>query len=417
MGNKREERDPRGLVREMTRLVLAAAVGVVALLSGMPGAGAQLPPVDEATDPIEETVEEVGDTAGQAVEDTVDTVEQTTDAVSGTTQDASEAGGDALQGGDSATGQAGSVTGSISQTAGAAGTTTSGTSGGAGQDPQGSSSGSADRPQGRGDAGSRLHRAPNSASQRGVSSPRIARIVADTGQEAFSGALAYVPLVVRLTNDADGDGSYSDVEASALPRGDVPFQVRLENVGPNELAIVTIRDASPTPIDPDDSAVCGDLAGIRLAPGEARACRFTVKGFAPPEGERAVTVFEVDVADTSDPSTVGTVSDTTVIRTGDGSVLGLFVRRGLDALASTGARIVLLVAGAIGLAAAGVWFIVLGNRRRAQAARGSLRFAARDDSSPDSQLREPNEATSRRDDPSDRPSRTLTGAASSSSRR
>jgi hypothetical protein len=184
--------------------------------------------------------------------------------------------------------------------------------------------------------------------------------------------LVYVPLLVRLTNDADGDGSYSTSEAAPMPGADVPLQVRLENAGSNELAILAIRDAFPTSIGTGDDAACHGLAGTRLAPGESTVCRFTATEFAPPEGERVVTVLEVDVAETTDPSAVGTVTDTTVITTG-GSVLGLVIRRGLDVLATTGAHIAILMVGAVGLAAAGALFIRLSKRQRRVPDRGFAR--------------------------------------------
>ena len=177
-------------------------------------------------------------------------------------------------------------------------------------------------------------------------------------------AATYVPLLVRLTNDADGDGSYSDVEVAPVRDSDVPFQVQLENTGSNELAILAIRNAS-APLGQRTSAVCSDLSGVRLAAGESATCRFTVKAFAPPEGERAVIVLEVDAADAADPSATGTVTDPTVIRTEHGSVLGLFVRSGLDFLATTGARISILLAATLALVVSGTLLITIGNRRRA----------------------------------------------------
>jgi hypothetical protein len=129
------------------------------------------------------------------------------------------------------------------------------------------------------------------------------------------------------------------------------------------LAILAIRNASAA--GRGGEAACGDLAGIRLAPGESTTCRFTMTAFAPPKGERAVSVFEVDAADMADPSTTGTVTDTTVVRTENASVLGFFVRRGLGFLATTGARIPLLLAATMVLTVSGALLIAMGNRRRA----------------------------------------------------
>ncbi|MGH2545505.1 MAG: hypothetical protein ACRDHJ_01340 [Actinomycetota bacterium] len=331
----------------MTRLLVVTFVAVLAVFGGTPGAGAQIPPVDDVTDPIEETVEQVEEVVEQTVddgkqtiqdtiEDTKGSTEQTTEAVTGTTDPIS----DTVGGKDGA----GAATGTMGQSSG------------------GSSSPAATEPRGRGSGRSRTQGSPHGTAGAGVASARVTRVVSKTGG-ASSGALVYVPLLVRLTNDADGDGSYSTSEAAPMPGADVPLQVRLENAGSNELAILAIRDASPTPIRTGDDAACRDLAGIRLAPGESTVCRFTATEFAPPEGERVVTVLEIDVADTTDPSAVGTVTDTTVITTG-GSVLGLIIRRGLDVLATTGAHIAILMSFAVGLAAAGALLIRLANSQR-----------------------------------------------------
>jgi len=346
----------------MTKLLVVTFVAVLAVFGGTLGAGAQIPPVDDVTDPIEETVEQVEEVVEQTVddgeqtiedtiEDTEDTIEdtkesteQTTEAVTGTTDPISHTvGGNAEDG-------AAAATGTMGQSSG------------------GSSSPGATEPRGGGSGRSRTQGSPHGTAGAGVASARVTRVVSETGGASY-GALVYVPLLVRLTNDADGDGSYSTSEAAPMPGADVPLQVRLENAGSNELAILAIRDASPTPIRAGDDAACRDLAGIRLAPGESTVCRFTATEFAPPEGERVVTVLEVDVAETTDPSAVGTVTDTTVITTG-GSVLGLVIRRGLDALATTGAHIAILMAGAVGLAAAGALFIRLAKRQRPVPDRG-----------------------------------------------
>ncbi|MGH2655768.1 MAG: hypothetical protein ACRDIZ_03580 [Actinomycetota bacterium] len=340
----------------MTRLLVVMLVAVLAVFGGTPGAGAQIPPVDDVTDTVEETVEQVEevveetvDDGEQTIEDTIESTEQTTEAVAGTADPISHTvGGNAEDG-------TGTATDTVGQSSG------------------GSPSPGATEPRGRRSGRSRTQGSPNGTAGAGVASARVTRVVSETGG-ASSGALVYVPLLVRFTNDADGDGSYSTSEAAPMPGADVPLQVRLENAGSNELAILAIRDASPTPIRSGDDAACRDLAGIRLAPGKSTVCRFTATEFAPPEGERVVTVLEVDVAETTDPSAVGTVTDTTVITTG-GSVLGLVIRRGLDALATTGAHIAILMAGAVGLAAAGVLFIRLAQRQRRVPDRGFGRLS------------------------------------------
>jgi hypothetical protein len=356
---------------QMARLVLGAVLSVVGTIGAMPQAAAQIDQIDEVTDAVQETTDQVGKAAGQANGELHETVESAGDGLNdgagGAVGGASDAVGGAVGGASDAvqetsgsvTGPAGSATGNVSDTAGDAGGTSGGSSGdtvtGAGRLSPGTT------PQSRGGdgSGSRIE----SATARAPGSPRMVRVLSASG-EGWSGAV-YVPLLVRLTNDADHDGAYSDSETARSQDEDVPFQVTLENVGLSELAILAVRDVSPTPTGVEADASCRDLAGIRLGPGESNTCRFTVAGLTPPKGERVVQLFEVDAVDTTDPSRTGTVVDTTVIRTG-GSVLGEFVRRGLglDALATTGARIMILLALAAVLAAIGGPFVLLGNRRR-----------------------------------------------------
>jgi len=331
----------------MARFVFTAVLALVAVIGGMPGLRAQVPPLDEATDPIEDTVNQVEDTVDQ-VEGAVDqTVDETVGNVEQTAEGAGAAIGDAggeLTGGGGPEG--GSATGSLSGAVGAAGTA-------------GGSSGGGERGE-RGGGGRERSPARRLGANRGAS--QMARVLSEAERAPLMPA-AYVPLMVELTNDADGDGSYAEAESAPRPHADIPFQLRLENAGPHELVILAIRDASPSPLGLSDQPACGDMAGKRLAPDQSTVCRFTVEGLAPAEGERLVAVLEVDAAETADPSITGTVTDTSVIRTGAVGVLGDFVRRVLT-LATTGAWIAVLMAVAVGLAAAGVWMVRVGNRRR-----------------------------------------------------
>jgi hypothetical protein len=357
----------------MARFLLVTVLGVFVTLGTVPGAGAQLPPVDDVTDPLEEAVEDTVDTVDTTVGTATGAVGGTGGSETGTVGGTGGGGTDAVE--ETTEDTAGSVTSSATESVSGAGATSGSVSG---DDAGDSSSGTADRPRERGHASPRSQRAPNEAEAR-VAPARVAAI----RHGSLSGAATFVPLLVELTNDANRDGSYSDVEAAPVPDGDVPFQVRLENTGSNELAILAIRNAST--VGRGGDAACGDLAGIRLAPGESTACRFTMTAFAPPKGERAVSVFEVDAADTADPSTTGTVTDTTVVRTENASVLGFFVRRGLDFLATTGARIPLLLAATMALAVSGALLIAMGNRRRALQ-RATVRSTAQEGAHPGPRL-------------------------------
>jgi hypothetical protein len=343
----------------MARVAIVGILALVAMLGGMAGAGAQLPPLDtgpieDTVDQIEDTVDQVGGAVDQTVDDTVDqvggAVDQTVDDTVETIEDTEDGTGATVGDAVSAlTGGAGvgSATGTTLGGASAAGT------GAGGSSPGGQHGGG--RP---GTGRSPTHRLGADGGE-----GRMARLLSETGHHSLV-PVVYVPLVVQLTNDADGDGSYAEAESAPRPGADVPFQVRLENAGTRELAILAVRDGSPGPLGLPGEAMCGGVVGTRLAPNQSTVCRFTVEGLAPAEGERVVAVLEVDAAFTADQSPTGTVTDTSVIRTGDVGVLGAFVRGVLDTLATTGAWIGLLGAVAVGLAAAGAWASRLGNRQR-----------------------------------------------------
>jgi hypothetical protein len=312
------------------------------------------PTASAQTIPLDDPVEGVGDAVGNTVNNVGNTVDDVVDNVGGTvgqtTQGVQDAVGSATGGGGGGSSnpvdQAGSVVGSV-------------TGDGAVTNTVGGSSGSARaKTEQRGDK-TRQGRAKSEPASGPQPALVMGRLVVRTQNPSFS-AVSYVPLAVQLTNDADRDGRYGDSEAASGPNEDVSFQVRVENIGSSELTILAIRDASPTPMGSTQDPRCGDLVGISLAPGQSRTCRFTAGGFSPPPGERLVTVFEVDVADPADPSRGGTVTDTTLVTTENG-VLGLFVK----ALASTGARIAILLLAAALLVAIGLLFRRLGRRRTA----------------------------------------------------
>jgi hypothetical protein len=346
----------------MRNVLVVTALVVLAMTAGVSGAGAQIPPIDLPTDPVEETVDEV-----------VDVVDEATEVVTETAQTVGQAAGQAAAAGQ-VTGGGSGPAGSVGGVQGGGGvlnpgslsSSTSepqsseggGATQGAGSPPTGGASGGKAR--GGGQAKGRPGAGTEAARGTGVvgGPAQLSRVMLETVAPA-----AYIPLLVQLTNDADGDGTYSDSEAAPFPRTDVPFQLRLQNDGVHALTITAIRDASPTPIASSVPTTCTELVGTALAPGQSTVCRFTAAEFAPPLGERSVIVYEVDVVEASDAALAGTVTDTALVTTGESGVLGVFVRRGLDGLATTGANIGLLMTLALALAVTGALCVARANRR------------------------------------------------------
>jgi hypothetical protein len=347
----------------MARRMVGVVVGLLVMLIWTAPSGAQTVALDDLTDPIEDTVEDTVDSVGGAVDETVESVEDTgeavTDAAGGSVGGASDAVGDAA-------GDGSALSGAVSGAAGGGDADTgSGTA----------SPGKTARAEQRGDRNARGQEALSGSREGSARGAQMARVAAEAGAGFPYGAAAYIPLLVQLTNDANNDDSYSDAEAALHPDVDVSFQIRLENAGSGELAVLAMRDTSPTPMVTDDDGTCSSrLVGIRIAPGESMTCRFTAGGFAPAEGQRVVTVIEFDAAVTAHPMITGTVADTTLVATGTENVLGRVIRQ---ALASTGGRIVLLSGVAIGLFATGSALNGLANRQRRTAHNSAASRAGR----------------------------------------
>jgi hypothetical protein len=320
----------------MRRAVVAVGVGLV--LAFVPGSVtlAQVQLDDPIEDSVTDTVDKVKDTVNDAGGAIKDTVSET--AGEGRTGDVEEAANGGLAGASeavaSATNGAENVGDAVSDTI----LWHSGDGDGGGTAlPSG-----VDRKESAAARGQHVRRTGhrNAAASR-VTSHRSA--IARQVVLASAASLAYVPLVVQLTNDADGDGTYTDLERAKAP-GRVPFQVMLRNAGGRTLGMRGVREVST--IDSATRSVCS-LTGRWLEPGESAQCRFNSATHVRP-GERVVKVVEVDVVVLDDPGAAATVTDTSVVE--GPSALGLFISR---ALASTGVMLGLLLLIAAALAAMG----------------------------------------------------------------
>lgn len=160
-------------------------------------------------------------------------------------------------------------------------------------------------------------------------------------------------LLVDAVNDADGDGIFSDPETAPVPSADVSFKALITNIGATDFVIAAVTHTYTGTTGPVQVRVCGELAGIMLAPGETMACTFSVPDYTPVRGKTAVSsvmaaAFEAGKgarrgASDSDSSTVSTL-----LATDD--VLAVAIKRnlaftGTDAARLVALALVLLVAG------------------------------------------------------------------------
>lgn len=109
-------------------------------------------------------------------------------------------------------------------------------------------------------------------------------------------------IVLDKTNDADGDGAFSDVETAPAAGADVAFEVVVRNVGSETLVLDALTDSfdggEVDLLAPGGDArlianSCGALAGARVPADGSRTCRFTLGDHAPPPGGTVVNTGQV----------------------------------------------------------------------------------------------------------------------------
>lgn len=179
-------------------------------------------------------------------------------------------------------------------------------------------------------------------------------------------------LAVTKTNDADGDGIFTDSEVGTA--GDpVTFKLVISNPGLVGVVLDSITDAfGATTVD-----VCAPLLGQTVPPSGALECTFTLAAYVPPGGQQVVNTATAsghedgdpgDTVSDSDPSTVLSVAvlgeqETPGTTGGDTSVLPGITRSG-GSLATTGFGALPLLVAAGAMLAVGASMVGAGSRRR-----------------------------------------------------
>jgi uncharacterized repeat protein (TIGR01451 family) len=113
-------------------------------------------------------------------------------------------------------------------------------------------------------------------------------------------------VAVRIikTNDANGDGRYTDNEEAKVERSDVPFKVVIVNTGETSFTIADLTDSFPGDVVDLLSGPCSSLRGATLDAGASIKCLFTMRGYSPASNAGAkVNVARVCVDSTEGPAT------------------------------------------------------------------------------------------------------------------
>lgn len=134
---------------------------------------------------------------------------------------------------------------------------------------------------------------------------------------------------ITKTNDADGDGEFSDEEVAEDEGDAVDFELEIFNDNPVDVIVVELTDSyGDVVIDLLAGEVlegeatlanntCAGLDGATIPASDSVTCTFTLEGYAPAEGEDVTNVASVELedpetgetAEADDTSNVGTVEE------------------------------------------------------------------------------------------------------------
>ena len=116
---------------------------------------------------------------------------------------------------------------------------------------------------------------------------------------------------VVKTNDANGDGTFHDLEEAPQAGASVVFRALITNTGTIPLVIDSLVDVFPG----STLNVCANLLGTTLQPAQSVTCLFTVPGYAPPAGGTLTDTVTVVGHDEAVPANTATDSDDSRVTT------------------------------------------------------------------------------------------------------
>jgi uncharacterized repeat protein (TIGR01451 family) len=122
-----------------------------------------------------------------------------------------------------------------------------------------------------------------------------------------------VAVRIAKTNDADGDGHYTNSEEAKRSGLDVPFRLEIVNTGTVDATITDLTDAFDQQTIDLLNTKCADLNGTTLAAGEAVVCKFTMNNYSPPAASGSlVNTAKICVANAAGDNTDCNVDDSSV---------------------------------------------------------------------------------------------------------
>lgn len=172
-------------------------------------------------------------------------------------------------------------------------------------------------------------------------------------------------ILVDAVNDADGDGTFNDVEIAPLPNGDVSFRALISNIGSTNFEIAGVNHSYAAAEGRVQVNVCEKLVGLVLLAGDSVPCTFSLAEYAPARGESVVNTITAAAFEIGSPKRGASDSDISTVDTLlDDEVLAVAVSREPGVLAFTGMDAVGLVILAFTLLASGAALTQLARMRR-----------------------------------------------------
>jgi hypothetical protein len=184
-------------------------------------------------------------------------------------------------------------------------------------------------------------------------------------QGIFGSAQPSFAILVDAMNDADGNGSFSDVEIAPTPNGEVRFQALISNIGSTNFEIASVNHSYAAADGRVQVGICEKLVGLVLLAGDSVPCTFSLADYAPVRGESVVNTITAAAFEIGSPKRGASDSDISTVDTllAD-EVLAVAVSKEPGVLAFTGMDAVGLIILAITLLASGAALTQLGRMRR-----------------------------------------------------
>jgi hypothetical protein len=116
------------------------------------------------------------------------------------------------------------------------------------------------------------------------------------------------------SNDANGDGIYSNSEEAKKDNLDVPFELIITNTGSEPVVIDSLTDEFEQTTLDLLAGRCASLNGVTLDPGESTICTFTLNNYSPPQGTSIDNTAEICVHMEDDTTTTDCDDDDSRVR-------------------------------------------------------------------------------------------------------